>query len=191
MLVSNECVEMIKDFEGCRLTAYRDVAGVPTIGYGHTNGVYMGMTIDDDTAHKFLLKDIMKFEKHVNEYDSIYHWTQYEFDALVSFAFNIGSIKQLTQNGTRNKQTIAEYMLKYVFANHVKCDGLVTRRQHEHDMFIGKNVSRETLVININEYTTLGDIVDMILNGDFGNGDERKEKLYSTIQSLVNKRLGV
>lgn len=189
MLVSSECVEMIKDFEGCRLTAYKDVAGVPTIGYGHTDGVYMGMVIDDDTAHKFLIDDIMKFEKHVNEYDSIYHWTQYEFDALVSFAFNIGSINQLTQNGTRNKQTIAEYMLKYVFANHVKCDGLVARRQREHDMFIGKNVSRETSKITINEFTTLGDIVDMILNGDFGNGDERKEKLYNTIQSLVNKRL--
>lgn len=190
MLVSNECVEMIKDFEGCRLTAYKDVSGVPTIGYGHTSGVYMGMTIDYDTAHKFLLDDILRFEKHVNEYDSIYHWTQNEFDALVSFAFNIGSINQLTQNGTRNKQTIAEYMLKYVFANHVKCDGLVTRRQREHDMFIGKNVLCETLDTNINESTTLGDIVNMILKGDFGNGDERKEKIYNLIQGFVNKRVG-
>lgn len=187
MLVSNECVKMIKDFEGCRLTAYKDVSGVSTIGYGHTNGVYMGMVIDEDKAHEFLLEDILKFEKHVNKYDSIYHWTQYEFDALVSFAFNIGNIDQLTQNGTRNKETIADYMLKYVFANGVKLDGLVTRRQREHDMFVGKNVSRETLVIN--EYTTLGDIVDMIIKGYFGNGEKRKEKLFNTIQSLVNKRL--
>lgn len=146
MRTSKNGIEMIKKFEGLRLHAYKCPAGVYTIGYGHTGSVAPNMKISKETAEKFLIDDLKKFENHVNEYNVKYKYrfTQNQFDALVSFAFNIGNIKQLTANGTRNKKTIAEKMLLYVKAGGVTLKGLVNRRKAEHDLFISKNVSRET-----------------------------------------------
>lgn len=146
MRTSKNGIEMIKKFEGLRLRAYKCPAGVYTIGYGHTGSVAPNMKISKETAEKFLIDDLKKFENHVNEYNVKYKYrfTQNQFDALVSFAFNIGNIKQLTSNGTRNKKTIAEKMLLYVKAGGVTLKGLVNRRKAEHDLFISKNVSRET-----------------------------------------------
>lgn len=146
MKTSKNGIEMIKKFEGLRLRAYKCPAGVYTIGYGHTGSVSPNMKISKETAEKFLIDDLKKFENHVNEYDIKYKYrfNQNQFDALVSFAFNIGNIKQLTANGTRNKKTIAEKMLLYNKAGGVTLKGLVNRRQEEHDLFVKKNVSRET-----------------------------------------------
>ena len=191
MLISKKGLDMIKEFEGCILHTYNDGTGTPTIGYGHTKGVNWGDVITEEEAEKLLLDDIHTFEIHVTKYDRIYHWTQDEFDALVSFAFNIGSIEQLTQNGTRNKKTIAEYMLKYVYANGVKMDGLVKRRQKEHELFTSNdNVSRETLTGSylLTESMTIKELVDLIISGYYGNDNDRKEYLYNDIQHLVNLR---
>lgn len=146
MKTSKTGIEMIKNFEGLRLKAYKCPAGIYTIGYGHTGSVSPTMKISKETAEKFLIDDLKKFENHVNEYNVKYKYrfTQNQFDALVSFAYNIGNIKQLTANGTRNKKTIAEKMLLYVKAGGVTLKGLVNRRKVEHDLFISKNVSRET-----------------------------------------------
>ena len=57
---------LIKQFEGCRLIAYQCSAGVWTIGYGHTVGVYNGMKITQKKAEAYLLQDIAKFEKYIN-----------------------------------------------------------------------------------------------------------------------------
>lgn len=191
MLTSKKGLDMIKEFEGCVLHAYDDGTGTLTIGYGHTKDVYAGQTITQDEAEKLLLDDVHTFEIHVTKYDRIYHWTQSEFDALVSFAFNIGSIEQLTQNGTRNKKTIAEYMLKYVYAGGVKLDGLVTRRKKEYELFTSTdNVSRETLTGDylLNENMTIKELIDLIVRGYYGNDNDRKEYLYNDIQHLVNLR---
>ena len=83
-----------------------------------------------------LKKDLKKFEKHVNGYNKIYNFTQYEFDALVSFAFNIGNIKQLTASGTRSRTQIAAKMLLYVKAGGKRVQGLVNRRQKERNLFV-------------------------------------------------------
>lgn len=187
MVASNKCIELIKSFEGLELTAYKCPAGVYTIGYGHTANVYPGMQITAEQAEKYLIDDIKIYENNVNKYNDIYHWTQPEFDALVSFAFNIGGIKQLTQNGTRNKQTIAEYMLKYVFADGVKLDGLVRRRQAEHDLFVSDYIA-ETDHNIITENNTIKDLIDLIIAGKYGNDEDRKENLYNDIQALVNAR---
>ena len=80
--------------------------------------------------------DLAKFEKHVQNFDSKYHWNQNEFDALVSFAFNVGSINQLTANKTRTKDQIAQAMLLYNKAGGKVLPGLTKRRQAERQLFL-------------------------------------------------------
>lgn len=133
---SAEGISLIKKFEGCRLAAYKDSVGVWTIGYGHTAGVKPGQKITQIQAESFLKDDLAKFEREVMKYDDKYHWNQNQFDALVSFALNIGNINQLTANGTRNIQTIAEKMLHYNKAGGKAVDGLTERRKKEHELFI-------------------------------------------------------
>lgn len=139
MKISEKGLDLIKKFEGCKLTAYRCPAGVLTIGYGHTGAdVKEGQKITQKKANELLKADVEKFEKHVNTYKKYYHFTQNEFDALVSFAFNIGNINQLTKYGKRNKGIIADKILQYTKAGGKTLSGLVKRRRAEHDMFIGK-----------------------------------------------------
>lgn len=129
-------LNLIKHFEGCRLTAYKCPAGVLTIGYGHTAGVKAGQTITQAQADKMLVEDVERFERNVNKYYDKYRWNQNEFDALVSFAFNLGSIDQLTAGGTRSREVIAEKMLQYNKAAGKVLAGLTRRRQAEKELFL-------------------------------------------------------
>lgn len=140
METSKKGIELIKKFEGCRLTAYKCPAGVWTIGYGHTGNVSPKTKITQATADAYLKADLKKFENHVNDMNVKYKYrfNQNEFDALVSFAYNIGNIRQLTANGTRKKAVIAEKMLLYTKAGGKVLKGLVNRRKAEHDLFIKK-----------------------------------------------------
>lgn len=105
-------INLIKSFEGCKLKAYQDSAGVWTIGYGHTSGVYSGMTI-----------------------------TQNQFDALVSFTFNLGSgklesstlLKKLNQG---NIADAANEFDRWVYADGKKLNGLIARRAAEKELFL-------------------------------------------------------
>ena len=110
MTTSENGLNFIKSFEGLRLTAYRCPAGKWTIGYGHTKGVKKGMYISEAVATHFLIEDVQRVEPVINSYDGIYHWTQNEFDALASFAFNcgIGNLKKLLKYGQRTKSQIAD-----------------------------------------------------------------------------------
>ncbi len=137
MQIGQAGLDLIKQHEGCRLTAYKCPAGVWTIGYGHTGSdVKEGLTITPVKAEQLLKADLVKFEKHVQNFDSKYHWNQNEFDALVSFAFNVGSINQLTANKTRTKAQIAQAMLLYNKANGKVLPGLTKRRQAERQLFL-------------------------------------------------------
>lgn len=135
MKISTTGLNLIKSFEGCRLTAYKCPAGVWTIGYGHTGNVKSGQKITQAKADAYLKSDLAKFEKHVTSYDKKYKWTQNEFDALVSFAYNVGSITQLTANGTRTKKQISEKILAYDKAAGKTLAGLTRRRQAEKALF--------------------------------------------------------
>lgn len=136
MRIDEKGLNLIKKFEGCKLSAYKDSVGVLTIGYGHTGkDVETKMTITQDEADELLKKDIHRFEIHVSEYRKKYKWTQNEFNALVSFAFNIGSIDQLTRNGKRNKGQIADAILLYTKAGGKTLSGLVKRRKAEYELF--------------------------------------------------------
>lgn len=146
MNISNKGLELIKKFEGLRLKAYRCPAGVLTIGYGHTRGVRDTMIISEETAEELLKSDVARFVTHVNSINEKggYNFTQSEFDALVSFAFNLGSINQLTANATRDKKTIAEKMLLYNKAGGRVLEGLKRRRKAEHDLFISSTPKKKT-----------------------------------------------
>lgn len=129
-------VDLIKKYEGCRLDAYKCPAGVWTIGYGHTGNVKQGDKITQEQADEFLVADLGKFEEKVNKYYNQYKWNQNEFDALVSFAYNFGSIDQLTAGGTRSRAVIAEKILLYNKASGQVLAGLTKRRQEERTLFL-------------------------------------------------------
>lgn len=137
MKISTNGIALIKRFEGCRLKAYKDAVGVLTIGYGHTGAdVKVGQVITQAQADELLKKDLVKFELKVEKYITQYHYNQNEFDALVSFAFNVGSIDQLTAKGSRSKSVIAAKILEYNKAGGRVLTGLTKRRQAESELFL-------------------------------------------------------
>lgn len=138
-------VELIKEFEGCRLTAYKCPAGVWTIGYGHTGtvdgkAIASGMTITAAKATELLKKDLAKFEASVNTYVTA-PITQNMFDALVSFAYNCGSgalkgstlLKKLNAN---DYDGAAEQFPLWNKAGGKVLKGLVRRRERERQLFL-------------------------------------------------------
>lgn len=138
-------INLIKKYEGCVLTAYRCPAGVLTIGYGHTGtDVKEDMIITKAQAEKLLKADLVAFEKKVSAYDSIYHFNANQFSALVSFAYNIGSIDQLTAKGTRSLAEISKKMLLYNKAAGKQLPGLVKRRKAEQELFNKKATKTNT-----------------------------------------------
>jgi len=147
MVISKRGLDLIKSFEGCQLSAYRDSVGVLTIGYGHTSGVTEGMVITQERADALLLEDIDRYERNVMSWNYLYNWSQNEFDALVSFAFNIGSIDQLTGLGKRDKSIIADKMLMYCHAGGNTLAGLKRRRDAERSLFLsGGSLDNEIII---------------------------------------------
>lgn len=196
--ISDKCLDLVKEFEGCKLTAYRDEVGVWTIGYGITNddksitgkSIHKGMKVSKETAEKWLSKALAKkYLPLVLKYDKQYDFNQNEIDALVSFAYNIGSIKQLTANGTRSRATIASKMLQYNKAGGRVYNGLTRRRKAERALFLTKAAPEKKPVKKKSNET----IAKEVLAGKWGSGKERKKKLkaagynYATIQKIVNQ----
>lgn len=188
--ISKNCLDLVKKFEGCRLTAYRDEVGVWTIGYGITNSdksitgttIKRGLKISKETAEKWLEESLnKKYLPLVLKYDE-YNWNQNELDALVSFAYNIGSITQLTAKGTRSKKTIAAKLLEYNKAGGKVYRGLTRRRKAEQKLFITPVKKKSNKAI-----------AKEVLAGKWGNNPERKKKLiaagydYEAIRKIVNK----
>jgi lysozyme len=143
MRVSEDCLKKLKEFEGLRTKAYLDAAGVPTIGYGHTQGVRMGDVISEYWADMFLKADLYEVEKQV---DSLGHWNQPQFDALVSFAFNLGFYKLKTsellkkiQEGA-NMRAIKQEFMRWVWAGGQKLKGLERRRAWEAKRFFEEDL---------------------------------------------------
>lgn len=150
-MISQQCIDIIKRFEGCRLTAYKAVPTEKyyTIAYGHYGAdVYPNMTITQAQAEEILRKDLVKYEQKVNKYDPVYHWNDGERSGLISFCYNVGNINGLTKNGTRTRQQIADAMLTYNKSGGKVLNGLTKRRQAERELFLGnsnKTVNKPTL----------------------------------------------
>ncbi|MBH2708082.1 lysozyme [Serratia marcescens] len=145
MNISKNGIELIKRFEGLELEAYQDSVGVWTIGYGWTQAVdgkkiAPGMRIDQATADRLLKCGVVQYEQGVNQLVKV-RITQRQFDALVSFAYNLGLRSLSTSTLLRklndgDKQGAADEFGRWVNAGGKRLDGLVTRRAAERRMFL-------------------------------------------------------
>lgn len=146
MKTSQAGINLIKHFEGLRTTAYLDSVGVPTIGYGHTKGVKLGMMITETKAEQLLRDDLEYFENKVMDMVNV-NLLQNQFDALVSFTFNLGegNLKKSTLLKKLNNtvyfrreelESIADEFLKWNKAGGKPLPGLTKRRIAERMMFL-------------------------------------------------------
>ena len=142
METSQNGIDLIKHFEGCRLEPCLCSANVLTIGYGHTKDVVENMSITEDTAEVLLQQDLKEFEDHVNRLVEV-HLNQNQFDALVSWTFNLGAgnlktstmLKVLNQ---RKYDEVPEQMQRWNKSAGVVNKGLVKRRGAEALLFASK-----------------------------------------------------
>jgi lysozyme len=142
MEISQEGLSLIKKFEGCELEAYKCAAGVWTIGYGSTNNVNEGMEISQERADMLLLEDVEVFEEAVNKLVEV-PLEQNQFDALVSWTFNLGSTN--LKNSTllkvlndKDYEGVPAQIKRWNKAGGKVLQGLVRRREAEALLFEGK-----------------------------------------------------
>ena len=139
MQTSQNGIDLIKSFEGCRLIAYKPVAAEQyyTIGYGHYGpDVKKGQTITQAQAEALLKTDLTRYEGYVKQYAK-FSMNQNQFDALVSFCYNCGAGGLQTLVKNRPPATVAEKMLLYnKGAGGVVLSGLTKRRQAERELFL-------------------------------------------------------
>ncbi|QGG11663.1 lysozyme [Enterobacter cancerogenus] len=144
MKISEHGLNLIKHFEGLRLQAYQCSAGVWTIGYGHTCGVRPGDIIDEAQAGIFLRQDVAASESTVMRFVTT-ALNQHQFDALVSFVFNLGSgnfaastlLKKLNASDYAGA---ADEFPRWVHAAGKPLLGLVRRREAERNLFMDVNL---------------------------------------------------
>lgn len=139
MKASQKLIDFIKKAEGCVLTAYKDSAGVWTIGYGHTKGVKQGDRITAYQAEQFLKEDLVVYEEVANRCKRLS--TQGKYDAVVDFCYNCGpknfansTLKKYIEAGRANWEC-QEQFLRWVNAGGKKLGGLVSRRIWEANRF--------------------------------------------------------
>ena len=142
METSQEGLSLIKKFEGCELESYKCAAGVWTIGYGSTNGVKEGMKISPERADMLLLEDVEVFEESINKLVEV-PLEQNQFDALVSWTFNLGSTN--LKNSTllkvlndKDYEGVPAQIKRWNKAGGEVLQGLVRRREAEALLFEGK-----------------------------------------------------
>ena len=178
MKISQKGIELIKQFEGCRLKAYTCTSGVWTIGYGHTKTTYEGMVITQEQAEQLLLNDLPKY----------YPWGEFnqnQFDALTSFSFNcgVGALQDVLSSGD-----ITGTMALY------KYDGrrdpvLERRRRIEIELF---NTPVSEVPPSVNSYfedgiaTVIADIMN-IRNLPSLNGEMQDVKYYKGEEIIYHK----
>ncbi len=144
MKLSEKGLEFIKKSEGCKLCAYRDSVGIPTIGWGHTKGVRMGTVITFKQAESYLKEDIEPCERLLNSLGVSFR--QEQFDALVSWIFNLGTGKFTTSTlkrhivSRRSEEEIADQIIRWIYAGDKPLLGLKRRRIAEANMYVGKEL---------------------------------------------------
>lgn len=140
MKISEKGLELIKKFEGYEGKAYLCQAGVWTIGYGHTQGVEENDTCSVEEATEFLKKDVEKAERTINDLVKC-ELNQNQFDALVSFVFNIGR-DNFKRSSMLKFLNSAHYPLsagqfdRWVYARKNRSNGLIARRAAEKKLFL-------------------------------------------------------
>ena len=145
MQTSDKGIALIKQFEGCKLTAYQDSVGVWTIGYGWTKPVdgkpiRAGMTIKQETAERLLKTGLVSYENDVSRLVKV-DLTQGQFDALVSFTYNLGA-RPLSTSTLLRKLNAGDYagaadeFLRWNKAGGKVLNGLTRRREAERALFL-------------------------------------------------------
>ena len=140
--ISQEGLSLIKKFEGCELKAYRCAANVLTIGYGSTKNVKEGDTITQEEADKLLLHEMKEYEGYINDMVKS-DLKQNEFDALVSWVFNLGpsnlsSSTLLNRLNNKMWDDVPNQIKRWNKAGGEVKQGLVRRREAEALLFEGK-----------------------------------------------------
>lgn len=147
MIISDYALEKIKEFEGLRLKAYRCSSGVLTIGYGHTKNVKPGDVIDEATANMLLIKDVEAAERLANLENFAKKLSQGQYDAFISFLFNVKYSSYLTSTLRKkliknvDDTTIPDEIRRWVYGTDpvtkkkIKLPGLVKRREWEAQMY--------------------------------------------------------
>lgn len=145
MQTSEKGIALIKQFEGCKLTAYQDSVGVWTIGYGWTQPVdgkpiRAGMTIKQETAERLLKTGLVSYENDVSRLVKV-NLTQGQFDALVSFTYNLGARPLSTSTLLRKLNSgdyagAADEFLRWNKAGGKVLNGLTRRREAERALFL-------------------------------------------------------
>lgn len=145
MQTSDKGIALIKAFEGCKLAAYQDSVGVWTIGYGWTQPVdgkpiRAGMTIKQETAERLLKTGLVSYESDVSRLVKV-GLTQGQFDALVSFTYNLGA-RSLSTSALLRKLNAGDYagaadeFLRWNKAGGKVLNGLTRRREAERALFL-------------------------------------------------------
>ena len=146
MKISQKGLNLIKRFEGCHLEPYRDPIGLWTVGWGHLIGDGKTLPIEwfrrltQDEADRLLEKDLEKFERGVLRLCPN-NLTQHRFDALISFAYNLGlgNLQNSTLRRKHNRGDIlgaSQEFLKWNKAGGKVFRGLTLRRQAESDLYL-------------------------------------------------------
>ncbi|WP_120247373.1 lysozyme [Enterobacter roggenkampii] len=145
MQTSEKGIALIKQFEGCKLTAYQDSVGVWTIGYGWTQPVdgkpiRAGMTIKQEIAERLLKTGLVSYESDVSRLVKV-GLSQGQFDALVSFTYNLGA-RSLSTSTLLRKLNAGDYagaadeFLRWNKAGGKVLNGLTRRREAERALFL-------------------------------------------------------
>ena len=149
MKTSDKGIDLIKKYEGFRAKAYKCPADKWTIGYGHTGGVNSGDVISEKQAEEFLRADLSTAERALNK--TRLQLNQNQFDALVSFIFNVGvgspkshpkgpsgflgSTLLIKVKHDVNDPTIRKEFERWIYAGGKVLNGLVRRRKEEADLY--------------------------------------------------------
>lgn len=145
MRASENGINLIKQFEGCKLTAYQDSVGVWTIGYGWTQpvdgkSVSNGMVITQQKADDLLKQGVAQYESGVTNLVTV-PLNQNQFDALIDFAYNLG-VNALKGSTLLKKLNTGDYagaaneFTKWNKAGGKELDGLTRRREAEKSLFL-------------------------------------------------------
>lgn len=188
MTTSEKGKDIIKLFEGCRLTAYKPVPAETyyTIGWGHYGpDVTANMTISKEKADQMLTEDLKKYERYVTATGLTLN--QNQFDALVSFTYNCGQKNLQTLIKNRTLSQIADAMLLYnKGADKKVLAGLEKRRKLERELFLSTE--------GVKTYKPVTPaLIGEVLDNKYGTGAPRKSKLeslgynYTEVQSKVTQ----
>lgn len=138
-------IELVKYFESFSSKIYICPGGYPTVGFGHVvlanEGDKFAKGISKDEAEEILKKDLFKAERSVLRLINI-PLTDGQFDALVSFVFNVGggalqrSTLRMKLNRGEDKEEVAQEFLRWIYAGGRKLRGLIRRRMAEKEMFL-------------------------------------------------------